>query len=298
MATLKPRLVIVQRETELAALLARLGTRGQIGFYLESRGQSLDPIVVRDELQRRAAEAVKAAMPAEWSLAMVMRQDLDRFLFFPGDVVIALGQDGLVANLAKYLDGQPVIGVAPEPGFGEGVLIRHQITALARLLPRVAAGDADIEPRTMIEARAGDGQQLYALNDLFIGHRSHQSARYLLHYRDEQEFQSSSGVVVATGTGLSGWARSIMRGAGLDYGFDATQRSAAFFAREPWPSRTSGDRLRSGLIDAATPLRMVSRINEGGVVFADGMESDFLHFDWGAQLTLGLAERRLSLVQA
>lgn len=297
MATLKPRLVIVQRETELAALLARLGTRGQVGFYLESRGQSLDLIAARDIALRQAADAVKQAMPAEWSLAMVMRDDLDRFLFFPGDIVIALGQDGLVANLAKYLDGQPVIGVAPEPGAGEGVLIRHDIAGLARLLPRVAAGDIDLEARTMIEARAGDGQRLCALNDLFIGHRSHQSARYRLQFGEAEEFQSSSGVVVATGTGLSGWARSIMRATGADYSFAATAPSAAFFAREPWPSRTTGDRLRCGQIDAQTPLRMTSRINEGGVIFADGIERDFLHFDWGAQLTVTLAERRLSLVR-
>lgn len=42
-----------------------------------------------------------------------MRGDLDRFLFEPDDIVLALGQDGLVANVAKYLDGQPVIGSNP-----------------------------------------------------------------------------------------------------------------------------------------------------------------------------------------
>ena len=42
-----------------------------------------------------------------------MRGDLDRFLFEPDDLVVIVGQDGLVANVSKYLDGQPVVGINP-----------------------------------------------------------------------------------------------------------------------------------------------------------------------------------------
>lgn len=293
---MKPRVVIVERETELSALLARQGTRGQVRFFLESRGQSLTGVEDRHRLQRSAVDTVKALVPAEWSLAQVLREDLDRFLFFPNDIVVAVGQDGLVANLAKYLDGQPVVGVSPDPASSEGQLARHTVRGLDRLLVRVAAGDADVEHRTMVEARLDDGQHLCALNDLFIGHRSHQSARYDLTFAGETEFQSSSGVVVATGTGLTGWARSIMRATGVDYAFGPDAGTAAFFAREPWPSRTSGDRLRSGVIGEDGGLSVVSRINEGGVIFADGVEQDFLRFDWGTRVDLGLARRRLRMI--
>ena len=296
MTSLKPRLVIAARETELQALLARHGTRGQAAFFLQTRGQDINVLDTRDQIQRQAIDAVKSAAPADWSLAQVMRNDLDRFLFFPNDIVVAVGQDGLVANLAKYLSGQPVIGVSPDPAVSEGVLIRHLPASLPRLLPRVAAQDMDLERRNMVEARLADGQSLLALNDLFIGHRSHQSARYDLSFGGETEFQSSSGVVVATGTGLTGWARSIMRATGADYDFAATDASAAFFAREPWPSRTSGDRLRDGCIGPDARLEITSRINEGGVIFADGIEQDFLHFDWGNRVMISIAEKHLALV--
>lgn len=42
---------------------------------------------------------------------VIKRAHFDRFVFAPEDVVIAVGQDGLVANVAKYLDGQPVLGI-------------------------------------------------------------------------------------------------------------------------------------------------------------------------------------------
>ncbi len=296
MSTLRPRVVLVTRETELSALLARHGTRGQVEFYLSSRGQSFDEIEARDRIQNDAIAAAKGMIPQDWSFAEARRDDLNRFLFFPGDIIIALGQDGLVANLAKYLSGQPVIGVTPSSDMGEGVLTPHSLNSLPRLLQSAGDGQAEAEARAMVEAKLQGGDRLLALNELFIGHRSHQSARYELSFQGVEEYQSSSGLIVATGTGLTGWARSIMAATHQDYDFDAVDAKAAFFSREPWPSRTSGASLRSGVISDVVPLGIQSRINDGGVIFADGIEQDFLGFDWGAVVSIQMAEARLQLV--
>jgi len=53
----------------------------------------------------------------------------------------------------------------------------------------------------MARARLNDGQELLALNDLFIGRRTHVSARYALRVGDYVEDQSSSGIIVSTGAG-------------------------------------------------------------------------------------------------
>lgn len=296
MSTLAPRVVIVSRETELDALLARHATRGQVSFLLESCGQSFEIVERRDRTQRRALETAKASVPPDWSFAEVRREDLNRFLFFPNDIVVAIGQDGLVANIAKYLDGQPVVGVTPDPASGEGILTRHAPEGLAALLHRTANGDFDHETRAMAEARIAGGDRLLALNDLFIGHRSHQSARYDIRFGETHEYQSSSGVIVATGTGLTGWARSVMAATGAAYDFAPDTRQAAFFAREPWPSRTTGAALRSGLINDSQSLALTSRINEGGVIFADGIEPDFLHFDWGTEVSVSVARQTVTMV--
>lgn len=298
MSTLRPRVVLVTRETELAALLARHGTRGQVDFFLSSRGQSFDDVEDRDRLQTKAVAAAKDMIPAEWSLAEVSRDDLNRFLFFPNDVIVALGQDGLVANLAKYLSGQPVIGVTPSVDMGEGVLTPHGLRALPKLLRAAGTGQADTESRAMVQAQVQGGDSLLALNELFIGHRSHQSAKYELSFDGAAEFQSSSGLIVATGTGLTGWARSIMSATHIEHTFEAQEAKAAFFSREPWPSRMSGAKLRSGVVSQDHPLDIQSRINDGGVIFADGIEQDFLGFDWGAQVSVRMAQTRLELVQA
>ncbi len=293
---LTPRVVLVSRETEYAALLSRHGTRGQAAFFLSTRGQKIEDLEARDALQTRAIAAAKDAIPSDWPFAHVTRDDLNRFLFGPEDIVVPIGQDGLVANLAKYLNGQPVIGVSPDLASSEGVLTRHGVDQLPALIKRTVNSDIDLQPRAMVEARAGEGQSLLALNEVFIGHRSHQSARYVVRANGAEEFQSSSGMIVATGTGLTGWAKSIMAATHRSFDIAPDDSRAAFFAREPWPSRTSGCDIAAGEIAQDGRLILLSRINEGGVVFADGIEQDFLPFDWGAEAQIRVSNKRLSLV--
>ena len=248
-------------------------------------------------MQVTALNKVKQSIPDEWSIAEVLRADLDRFLFASGDIVIAVGQDGLVANLAKYLNGQPVIGVTPDPEHTEGVLTPNTVEAVPKLLLQAAAREADIQHRTMVEARLDDGQSLAALNELFVGHRSHQSARYVVKFDAREEFQSSSGMIVSTGTGLTGWARSIMTTTHRQVAFAPDDTRAVYFAREPWPSKVSGCELAFGEITRSMEVTVTSRMNEGGVVFADGIEQDFLRFDWGSIVNIGLSKKTLNMVQ-
>jgi hypothetical protein len=296
MSGLAPRLVLVTRETEFEQLLGAHATRGQAEFFLETRGQSISPLAKRHEQQLTAIDFAKRIVPTDWSIAEVGRKDLDRFLFTQDDIIVAIGQDGLVANLAKYLSGQPVIGVTPNPELTEGILTPLTIAALPSVLPRVAATDIRLQNRCMVEAKLDNGQTLAALNELFIGHRSHQSARYLLQDGEAQEFQSSSGIVVATGTGVTGWARSILNATHRQTDLLPEERRAIYFAREPWPSKTTGCELSFGEVSEHNTLSLTSRMNEGGVIFADGIEQDFLRFDWGMQATIALSQRSLNLV--
>ena len=295
-----PRLVIVHRRTELQELLDRHATRGQAEFFLRTRGRTLQDVQERHDGLSAALATVRAAVPAEWRHAEVERADLSRFLLTPEDIIAVVGQDGLVANAAKYLNGQPVIGIDPEPGANPGVLVRHTPGVAAKLLQEAGrAGPAErlrCRELATVTARLDDGQELSGLNEIFIGHASHQSARYQLTTPDgSAERHSSSGLIVSTGTGATGWCASIA----LERGGRAlpapTDPRLAWFVREAWPSPITGTSLTEGVLAAGETLR-VTVASDRLVVFGDGMEDDRLTASWGQEITVQLGQRPLRLV--
>ena len=293
--TLVPRCVLVERPTEFRDLLARHGTRAQARFFLAQRGVPLDEVEERHLRYEEVRASVVGAIPPAWRTATVQRDDLDRFLFAGDDIVAVLGQDGLVANVAKYLDGQPVIGLNPEPERFPGVLVNQSPDAMADLCADVAAGRAAVQERTMVRAALDDGQELRALNEIFLGHRTHQSARYELTVGSESEHQSSSGLIVASGSGATGWAASINRQNRRRVDLPGpTAAELAWFVREAWESQATGVALTAGLLGDGEVLT-VSGEREG-VVFGDGIEDDRLSVDWGQRVTIGAASQRLRLV--
>ncbi|MBB5868526.1 NAD kinase [Allocatelliglobosispora scoriae] len=296
-ATLAPRAVVVSRRSELDELLGRHGTRAAAAYFLHQRGRDIAEVDQRHAALHQALNAVGAALPSGWRRGHVDRDDLSRFLFAREDIVITVGQDGLVANAAKYLDGQPVIGVDPEPSRNPGVLARFPAAAMAKLLPSVASGTAGTQLRAMAVATLDDGQRLAGLNEIYIGHETHQSARYVVSTPDgRRERHSSSGVLVGTGTGASGWCASVALGRGLAANLPAPQAGElCWFVREAWPSPATGAELTAGRLGAGEQLTLTSE-SERLVVFADGVEADHLVLAWGQRVTVGIGPRQLRLV--
>ncbi len=294
---LAPRVVVVHRRTELTELLARHGTRGQAAFFLATRERRIEEVEQRHQRMETAIQTVEAAIPVDWRRGRVERADLAQFLFSAEDVVVVVGQDGLVANVAKYLDGQPVVGIDPEPGRNAGVLVRHRPDDAAVLLAATGAGSVVTEPRTMVEAVLDDGQRITALNELYLGHASHQTSRYVLESAQGRERQASSGLIVATGTGATGWCRSawLERHSRLRLP-GPVETALAWFAREAWPSPVTGTALTEGLLEGER--LQISVESDRLVVFGDGVESDHLELSWGQRVSLQRSSRTLHLVSA
>ncbi|MDI1464218.1 hypothetical protein QEZ54_24890 [Catellatospora sp. KI3] len=296
-ATLAPRAVVVSRRSELDELLGRHGTRAAAEYFLKQRGRLIAEVEERHAAQQAALAAVSAGLPPDWRRGQVDRDDLARFLFGPEDVVITVGQDGLVANVAKYLDGQPVVGVNPEPARFPGVLARFSAEQAAVLLRDVPDGRVEVRRRAMVVATLDDGQQLAGLNEVYVGHQSHQSSRYLVTTPEGgRERHSSSGVLVGTGTGATGWCASVALERGMNETLPGPEAGElCWFVREAWPSQATGVRFTAGRIAPGQHLSLTSE-SERLVVFADGVESDHLVLTWGQRVDIGPSPRHLHLV--
>ncbi|MEV6110614.1 hypothetical protein AB0M28_38830 [Streptomyces sp. NPDC051940] len=295
--SLAPRAVVVHRSTEYQELLARHGTHGQAAHFLATRDQDIAEVVESHRLATRALAVATARIPFDWRRAKVERAGLDRFLFAPEDVVLVVGQDGLVANAAKYLSGQPVIGVNPDPRRNPGVLVRHTAPDASWLLVEALADARGAEHLTMVEAVADDSQRLLALNEVFLGPPSHQTARYTLAEEGgPPETQASSGVLVGTGAGATGWLRSVWQERHSALPLPARgDRTLIWFVREAWPSPATGTSRVSGVLTADRRLTLTVR-TERLTAFGDGIESDALDLTWGQTVRIGVAETALRLM--
>ncbi len=304
------KIILIVRQTRLDELIARYNTADQARFYIEHLGADFSDYLAEDERYKEQVREVKKLLASLGRLQVVDRSFVPNFLFGKQDTVIVLGQDGLVANVLKYLDDQLVIGVNPDPQRWEGVLLPFNVSQLGNALTRVFSDRHQIQLVSMAKATLNNGQVLFGVNDIFIGPQSHTSARYTLQFGQQTEDHSSSGIIVSTGLGSTGWLRSILAGAAGIAGSITTQAPREipeltfrwdanylyFSVREPWPSKTSSAGITFGKITPDQPLTLVSQMPESGVVFSDGMESDFLEFNSGMQVEISLAEKKGHLV--
>jgi hypothetical protein len=228
-------------------------------------------------------------------------------LFTENDLIVTLGQDGLVANTAKYVKGQPMVAVNPDLERFDGILMPFLPAETGAAIDSVMRGKAAVRQVTMAEAAFADGQRILAFNDLFLGARSHVSARYRITHEGKSEQQSSSGVLVTTGAGSTGWMSSVMNmTGGVSAAMGGTRCPAIrlawedprlfFVAREPFVSRHSTASMVAGWIGQGKELVLESRMPSGGCVFSDGIEADSIEFNAGAVAHVRRAQEKAILV--
>lgn len=295
-----PRIVLVRRTTEYESLLKEHGTPQMASFKLKAMGLELGEVEQLHHTVLAAAAHVLGAVPTTWRKAWVLREDLDRFRFDPSDVIMAVGWDGLVPNVAKYLTGQPVFGVNP---FSVAQKMMQWDPASAGLAYKDLEGVLKdrIENRTMVKVSLSDGRSLVALNEIFCGHRSHQSAKYDITHDGRTEYHSSSGMIVSTGTGMTGWALSLSKAMQIDVprlyaSVEPTAEQLLFMVREAWTGPGTRTSIQHGIVSSRKPLTVVSKTQDGGILFGDGIESDYLDFNWGEKAVFAPSEQALRLV--
>jgi len=310
MEPMSQRIVLVVRKTRLEDLVARFNTVEQARFYVEHLGADFSDYETEHRTYQQAVLVAEATLRRLGRVHRLDRGFLPNFLFAPDALIVVLGQDGLVANTLKYLSGQPVIGVNPDPARWDGVLLPFKVDDLATITSAALAGKRPICKITMARVRLSDGQELHAVNDLFIGPRSHVSARYEIQLGDHREVHSSSGVIVSTGLGSTGWFRSLLAGAAgvagrplsaqlrhlREEGFPWESDHLHFTVREPFPSRTTQTDLVFGRVTRDQSLTLVSQMAGHGVIFSDGVEADFLEFNNGMVAIIDVAQRHGNLV--
>lgn len=299
--------IIVKNKTRLEALIERFNTKSQAKFYIERLGGDFYDYELEDEIFYESLNSLQSQLSNVLKNKIVDRVCLPSYIFSDKNMIVVIGQDGLVANTAKYSHARPIVAVNPDKQRYDGVLLPFDTTNFIGGVENVLSGNYQSRKVNFAEARLNDGQRLLAFNDLFIGASSHISARYKLSFNESTEEQSSSGIIVSTQAGSTGWLSSVFNMAYGVTGFfeknikpkqpKLKENELLFAVREPYKSiRTHAD-ISVGLINNQKHLCIESLMPTGGIIFSDGIESDFLQFNSGTIATIGIANETANLVK-
>ncbi len=298
--------IIVKNKTRLEALIERFNTKAQARFYIERLGGDFDDYEQEHDKFQLALASLQSQLTKVIKYKIVERRYLPSYIFSDKNIIIVIGQDGLVANTAKYSAGLPIIAVNPDKQRYDGVLLPFDTSDFLMGVEQILSDQKKVQVARFAEARLNDGQRLLAFNDLFIGASSHVSARYSITFNNNNEEHSSSGIIVSTKAGSTGWLSSVFNMAnGISGALNKDKSSKKpqlgenellFAVREPFISVRTQAGISTGIIKKQSFLTIQSFMPANGVIFSDGIESDFLSFNSGSIATVGIARESAQLI--
>ncbi|GAK98692.1 NAD(+)/NADH kinase [Nonlabens ulvanivorans] len=297
--------IIVKSKTRLESLIERFNTKAQAKFYIESLGSDFEEYEIEDAIFKNSLNSLQTQLSKFIKNKTIDRQFVSSYIFSNKNIIIVIGQDGLVANTAKYSQGLPIIAVNPDTDRYDGILLPFNTNNFIEGVERVMTQNYQSKKMSFAEATLNDGQRLLAFNDLFIGASSHVSARYKITFKDQTEQHSSSGIIVSTPAGSTGWLSSIFNMAyGVTKMFEKDLVSKQpklrgsdllFAVREPFKSIRTQTDLTAGIIRNDS-LIIESFMPTNGIIFSDGIEQDFLRFNSGSIATIKQAKESANIV--
>jgi len=333
--------IIVRNKTRLEQLTEKFNTKEQAKFYVQakqkayfskkkggllSKGFLTNPVKFNEEPEEQitsnefsvyeeenetfydSIDSIQQQLSEILKTKVIDQDFLPNYIFSEKDLVVVVGQDGLVANTAKYVNGIPIVAVNPDDMRYDGILLPFNPFNFMTGVNDVLNGNFRKKNITMAEVVLNDGQRLMAFNDFFIGISTHSSSRYQITFREQKENHSSSGIIVSTGAGATGWMSSIFNMAnGMIRTFsDGNQieykpmgqedDSLLFVVREPFVSKTSQANIIAGQVFFGEVLTIESFMPQNGIIFSDGIQSDYLEFNSGAIAEIGVAKEKAILV--
>lgn len=297
--------IIVKSKTRLESLIERFNTKAQAKFYIERLGGNFEEYVIEDEIFKYSLNSLQTQLSKVIKNKTIDRQFVSTYIFSKKNLIIVIGQDGLVANTAKYSENLPIIAVNPDTERYDGILLPFNTSNFIHGVENVLTNSYNSKIMSFAEAKLNDGQRLLAFNDLFIGASSHVSARYKLTFKNKSEQQSSSGIIVSTQAGSTGWLSSIFNMAyGVTNMFEKNlthkqpklkEKDLLFAVREPFKSIKTQTEMTAGIIRNNT-ITIESFMPNNGIIFSDGIEKDFLNFNSGSIATIGIAKETANIV--
>lgn len=233
----------------------------QLLSYYQINGDKPN-VIYESHLRQQEAAAVLKRLFREYQF--IPWENLTKEAVRKFDAVISAGGDDSIQYVSHFLDQTLIIGFNTDEVLSEGVLLPFNSRNIESALKNMENGNFAVENWTMLEARLTNCNVPLAMGQYFIGSDDPEGmSTYVIGYRGQTEKQKSSGILIATGAGSTGWYNSIYYDRYKKDGFfPTTERVAKFIVREIQRGRLTNHSLLEGTLEEGEEL-VIHSLNRG-----------------------------------
>jgi NAD kinase len=219
-----------------------------------------------------------------------MLDEIDKPINTKFDLVMVVGGDNSFTKVSHYVSSTPMLGINSDPLRSAGCMLRWSMYGeedVIKFSEMLDLHKYSVEEWPRLETIL-DGQLItLATSEYYFGERfRNKMSRHVLVFGSHEEEQKCSGVVVATGSGSTGWFGS----ASSMSEWEPSVKSAKFVITEPYSFNT----IRSGIIEPGKQLVLRSLNDNDGLVSVDSWQE--FPFPRGSEARIFIGENPLNIL--
>ena len=208
------------------------------------------------------------------------------------DLIIVVGGDGTFLKTTRHVfDDTPVLPVSSDTKYNEAFYSKATPQDFAKKFEKLINGKSTTVKLPRLEAKInGKTAKALAVNEVFVGSaHPYQTSRYVLKVKRKEEFQKSSGVLITTRSGRTGWAMSAAKKR-----LNVPKNGLGYVVREPYSGRLTKPKLLQGVLTPQNKIKIKSSMHRGIVVIDSSSKE--LKFTDGSKLEVTISKKTLTLV--
>ena len=259
-----------------------------ISLY-KREGVDYDKILKSHERDLIARQEIKKVFPeADIVPSCIFTPELS----LPKKLTVSVGGDESFKKVAHLSRTPYITSIVSDVIRSEGALACCSIDHLELFRNHLLNESYIVEKWHKTEVIINDTFVYTAIDTVYVGNKSSfLISKYVLKYKDLIEEQRSSGIIISTGAGSTGWFK-----AAGGTPFSRTAKYSKFIVREPYTGRIYKAKITKGTIDQKTNLEIISLMHKNqGIINIDSIISH--NFEAGFKVIIRTSKRSINFIR-
>ena len=243
----------------------------------------------------------------------ISRDNLAKEISKDAELIISSGGDNHFQYVAHFVNNKPIIGLNSDPHTSTGVLTYYTTKNFEKsrekwknkelsifdenILKRIKKDEINIEEWTLLEGILNGKKIQPTMTEYVIGEKeAHRDmTRYILDFDRKKEEQKSSGLIISTGAGSTGYYNSVykFKHKRRDV-FPKTEKIAKFITIMPYEELRGNYSILEGVLREGDEMIIHSLSKHEGKIYCDILED--YNFNGGAKFIVRISQKSLKVL--